>query len=355
MRKVPMRILLFALIIFFVSAISFSQAPVDVSSTYRGDINEDGQVNIFDLLEMLKMLPDPGGRPERAQQIADMDDNGSVNIFDLLGLLRVLSGGEEPGAIIWGPAMGDTAVVQGITMVYILGGSFKMGTNDTQYPWLEYSRPVHTVTLSAFWMSRYEITQAQYKAVTGTNPSYFTKDENCPVEQVSWYDAVASCNKLSEAAGLEPCYDLSTWECDFTKNGFRLPTEAEWEYACRAGTTTRFYTGDSYEDIERAAWHLGLGDSTHPVGLKEANGWGLYDMHGNVWEWCNDRWTNYYTSESQTNPTGPESGTSRVIRGGSLKDSAYITQSAWRDRYYQGSRQYSIGFRVVRRESFLQH
>jgi len=343
MRKAILLLVLFILIILPVSSVSFSQAQAAASSTYRGDINEDGQVNIFDLLEMLKMLADPEGQLERTRQIADIDESGAVNIFDLLGLLKVLSGAEEPGEIFWITAN------QGIDMVSIPSGSFQMGTNDTDDDHFEHSRPVHTVTLDGFQMSQTEITQAQYNAVMGNNPSYFTGDDSRPVEYVTWYDAVAFCNKLSEVAGLEPCYNLSNFECDFTKNGFRLPTEAAWEYACRAGTTTRFYTGDSESDLDRAAWYYTSEHTTHPVGQKEPNAWGLYDMHNNVYEWCNDWFSEYYTAESQVNPTGPDSGSGRVLRGGDWGGGGcYLCHSARRVGDAPNTSYYNIGFRVVR-------
>jgi formylglycine-generating enzyme required for sulfatase activity len=234
-----------------------------------------------------------------------------------------------------------------ITMVPIPADNFQMGstTGDPD------EQPVHTVTLDySFQMSATEITQAQYEEAMGTNPSFFTGDNNRPVEQVSWYDAVTFCNRLSEAAGLEPCYDLSTWECDFSKNGYRLPTEAEWEYACRAGTTTNYNTGDSESDLDRAGWYdVNSGGTTHPVGQKDPNAWGLYDMHGNVWERCND-WYGVYSSESQTNPTGPESGSIRVARGGSALNIADFSRSAYRSNYAGPDYTSSVsGFRVVRR------
>ncbi len=231
--------------------------------------------------------------------------------------------------------------VSPIEMVSIPAGTFQMGQTGL-------ATPVHQVTVSAFQMGRYEITQAQYQAVVGSNPSSFKSSTNAPVEYVSWYDAVTFCNKLSEAAGLQPCYNLTTWACDFTKNGYRLPTEAEWEYACRAGTTTNYYTGDSESDLAKAGWYdENSSRTTHVVGGKQANAFGLYDMHGNVFEWCNDCYGSY-SSENATDPQGPSRGSSRVLRGGSWFSYYYYCRSTYRSNYYPYGSVYFIGFRVVR-------
>ncbi|HUU29353.1 MAG TPA: SUMF1/EgtB/PvdO family nonheme iron enzyme [archaeon] len=259
-----------------------------------------------------------------------------------------VSGSDVTVGIITATASGgvDTTVVQGITFVSIPGGTFQMGSTTGESD----EQPVHQVTVSAFQMGRYEITQAQYQAVIGSNPSYFTGDLNRPVEQVSWYDAVTFCNKLSEAAGLQSCYNLSTWECDFTKSGFRLPTEAEWEYACRAGTTTNFYTGDSEADMDKAGWYNNNShDTTHAVGGKQASAFGLHDMHGNVFEWCND-WYGDYSSENANDPQGPSSGpygSYRIKRGGEHGWDYLDCRSARREANTPDSRKSSEGFRIV--------
>ncbi|HUU29997.1 MAG TPA: SUMF1/EgtB/PvdO family nonheme iron enzyme [archaeon] len=240
---------------------------------------------------------------------------------------------------------GVVTEIFGIKLVAIPGGDFQMGQDGI-------ATPVHTVTLTTFQMSITEITQGQYVRVMGSNPSGFnTGDDNLPVEQVNWKDAATFCNQLSQAAGLEPCYDLSTWRCDFTRSGFRLPTEAEWEYACRAGTRTNYYTGDNAADLLRAAWYSdNSGQATHPVGLKERNAWGLYDMHGNVFEWCNDWFDqNYYTVSSRYDPTGPASGSDRVLRGGSWFNNANFCLSAGRQSYSPDYGYNGLGFRIVRR------
>jgi len=318
----------------------------------KGDIDTNGRVDIFDLLAILKTL---GGAEEPTAE-SDVNYNGETDIFDLLELLKVLAGGAV--------TPGDTTVVQGITMVSIPAGSFQMGS-DTGFP---DERPVHTVILDAFQMSKYEITQAQYQGVIGTNPSFFTGDNNRPVEQVSWYAAVAFCNKLSALAGLDSCYtrvdipdeggdeeaggeEEELWECDFSKNGFRLPTEAEWEYACRAGTVTEYYTGDEESALEIAGWYEeNSGGATYPSGQKEPNAWGLYDMSGNVWEWCHD-WceAGYYSESPASNPRGPETGITSIRRGGSWFTNELSCRSSNRGNAPPDCKSPTIGFRVVRR------
>ncbi|MFC1508943.1 SUMF1/EgtB/PvdO family nonheme iron enzyme, partial [Candidatus Omnitrophota bacterium] len=233
-----------------------------------------------------------------------------------------------------------------ITMASIPAGSFMMGTDEGDFR----ERPVHIVTLDAFEMSATEITQAQYEAIMNTNPSSFTGDDRLPVETVSWYDAVIFCNTLSDLACLDRCYNLISWECDFTKNGFRLPTEAEWEYACGAGAGTKYYTGDDESDLDRAGWYSGNSFAIHPVGQKEPNAWGLFDMHGNIWEWCND-WggENYYNESPIHNPIGTLSGTYRVLRGGSVANDANACQTANRNWVNPVTFSGVMGFRVVMR------
>ena len=244
-----------------------------------------------------------------------------------------------------------------IEMVLIPAGTFQMG--NTGSFWGESNeKPVHTVTISRdFLMSKYEVTQKQYEEVMGTNPSYF-KGENLPVERVTWYDAVAFCNKISELEGLELCYTINGTNvtCDWDANGYRLPTEAEWEYACKAGTTTDFYNGsltnkDDFpldNNLDKIGWYDGNDNTkTREVGQKEPNAFGLYDMSGNVWEWCWD-WFGNYTSGAVTDPIGPSSGRSRVYRGGSWNYFARYCRSASRDYSTPDSRYNYIGFRIVR-------
>lgn len=214
-------------------------------------------------------------------------------------------------------------------MVRIPEGTFQMGSENGD----EDEKPVHPVKLSPFYISRTPITQAQYEAVMGTNPSHFKGQDN-PVDSVSWNDAMAFCEKLSSKS----------------KNGekFTLPTEAQWEYACRAGSTAKFCYGDDAEQLGEYAWYDQNSEGqTHPVGEKAPNAWGLYDMHGSVWEWCLD-WYGEYPTDPVTDPRGPESGDSRVLRGGSWCYLPYYCRSAYRNCNIPDLRRNNVGFRVAR-------
>ena len=178
----------------------------------------------------------------------------------------------------------------------------------------ENERPAHVVTLTKpFYMGKFTVTQEQYQQVMGTNPSNFKGKDN-PVEMVSWDDAQEFCKKVNAASA----------------QAVRLPTEAEWEYACRAGTSTKYYSGDSEEDLKRVAWYYAnSGNTTHPVGQKEPNRFGLYDMHGNVWQWCQD-WYGEYKADAVADPQGSAQGAYRVLRGGSWSDNPGYCRSAYR-------------------------
>ena len=243
----------------------------------------------------------------------------------------------------------QTEVVAGITMCAIPGGSFDMGSNAEYADWTQ--KPVHKVTISPFYLGKTEITQEQYSELTGNNPSHFSGFDNLPVETVSWYEAVKFCNMLSVKAGLEKCYDETTWICDFDKNGFRLPTEAEWEYSCMAGAKTKYWSGDKYEDLCRVAWFQAVsGSKTHPAGTKPANPFGLCDMHGNVWEWCNDWYMeNYYGISPESNPKGIDYGFSKVARGGRFYSSARHTIGVTRGALPPETKSEGYGFRVARK------
>jgi formylglycine-generating enzyme required for sulfatase activity len=233
----------------------------------------------------------------------------------------------------------DTATQ--MEMMLIPPGTFQMGCimGSSAYGCFLHEQPVHQVTLTnAFYLGRYEVTQSQWVAKMGSNPSYFQASNGYPdsgsrpVEQVSW-------NTIQGYLGA---------------TGMRLPTEAEWEYACRAGTQTPFHNGSTDDStVGNLAWFYvntcqgGTGCGTRPVGGKAANGFGLHDMLGNVWEWVND-WYGTYPSSAQTNPTGPVSASYRVIRGGSWGDDTGYVRSSDRYDVTPGNTYYFIGFRVAR-------
>ena len=212
-------------------------------------------------------------------------------------------------------------------MIFVEGGTFQMGSSSGESD----EKPIHSVTLSAFNIGKYEVTQAQWKAVMGNNPSNFTGCDDCPVENVSWNDVQQYISKLNSQTG---------------KN-YRLPTEAEWEFSARGGKSSKGYTYSGSNDLNSVAWNSdNSGSKTHAVGGKQANELGVYDMTGNVWEWCSD-WYGTYNSYSETNPTGASSGQDRVLRGGSWYGDASGCRAAIRDWInpdYGGS---SDGFRLV--------
>jgi formylglycine-generating enzyme required for sulfatase activity/tRNA A-37 threonylcarbamoyl transferase component Bud32 len=217
----------------------------------------------------------------------------------------------------------------GMEFVIIDSGVFTMGSPTTEAN-REANETSHRVTLTnAFMMAIAPVTQAQWRAVMGRNPSHF-KGGDRPVEQVTWDDAISFCKRLSEKEG----------------KLYRLPTEAQWEYACRAGTTTAFHTGNGDGALGEAGWYAGnSGRQTHPVRQKKPNAWGLYDMHGNVWEWCSDRHADD-PSGTATDPSGPTQGASRILRGGSWGNDPRRCRSSYRRGSAPGRRYSSLGFRV---------
>ena len=210
-------------------------------------------------------------------------------------------------------------------MVYVSGGTFIMGGDESSD-----QTPTHSVTLSSYYICKYEVTQALWRAVMGSNPSKF-KGDNLPVEQVSWNDCQTFINRLN----------------NYTGRNFRLPTEAEWEFAARGGNYSRHYKYSGSNYISDVAWYCdNSGNRTHPVGTKQANELGLYDMSGNVWEWCSDRYGSY-SSYSQSNPTGATSGFGRVERGGNWCGLARYCCSSHRSYYAPGNSFDDLGLRLV--------
>jgi sulfatase modifying factor 1 len=234
-------------------------------------------------------------------------------------------------------------------MVLVKGGAFRMGSNEI----FSNEEPVHAVTLNNFYIGKFEVSQKEWKAVMGDNPSLFRGDNN-PVDMVTWYDAIEYCNKRSETEGWTPCYtregDVVTW--NFDADGYRLPTEAEWEYACRGGEKSRNYKYSGSDNSDEVAWYEeNSGDRTHPVGVKKPNELGIYDMSGNAWEWCWDRYDESYNKNSPPgNPSGPSKGNNRSYRGGSVSGWEEWLRSTARFSIPPQFKNYIMGFRVAKND-----
>lgn len=252
----------------------------------------------------------------------------------------------------------------GMELVLIPEGEFLMGSPDSDTDASAVQKPQHRVRVTrAFFLGVTEVTQGQYQAVTGANPSLFKGSRDLPVERVSWLDAIDYCNALSRKEGLTAFYRVrgETVEVpDWNGTGYRLPTEVEWEYACRAGSTTRYSFGDLAAGLGAFAWYSGNSRTnvgtfqnvlqSHPVGQKQPNAWGLHDMLGNVEEWCWDGYeADYYSKNPPTaDPLGPSQAASRVTRGGCWRLSPQHCRSAFRAGHAPGDRSGLLGFRVVR-------
>ncbi len=274
-----------------------------VGAAVGGDVNGNGTVEMDDLSSFINMLLS-GDAPG----YADLNGDGAVNMDDLTSLINVLLGVTPQPAE---PQTGDveTITVNGVSfnMVYVASGTFEMGAPPEAYYNVDYCRPVHQVTLSPYYIGQTEVTQELWTAVMGSNPSYYVESNQQPVHLISWYDCQTFVSRLSQLTG---------------KN-FRLPTEAEWEYAARGADLSQGYeyAGGTKEELNALCWNssnTALDNYTwgaHPVAMKRPNEIGLYDMSGNVEEWLSD-YNGPYTEEAQVNPQGPETGTTRIARGG---------------------------------------
>lgn len=266
------------------------------------------------------------------------------------------TGTPSPGA---SDSPGGNVVVSssGIEMVSLPGGQFAMGSAEGNPD----EAPPHKVTVSPFLMDRFEVTHEMFAKAQLPDPSHWQENPKGPVERVRWRDAKAYCNERSRVEGLKPCYNEKTpeWDCDYSADGYRLPTEAEWEYAARAGADGAYDFGTP-DKLRQYAWFADNGDKkTHPVGQKKPNAWGLCDMYGNVSEWCEDVYSpTYYKESPSADPTGPSNpggrDVKRVMRGGNWN----VGPDACRATYRQGQRTGNTdacfatdycGFRCVRR------
>jgi len=262
------------------------------------------------------------------------------------------SGGAQPGA----SRPLDLLTRSGVEMVYLPGGQFSMGEERGNPD----EAPAHKVRVGAFLMDKCEVTHRLFAQAQLPNPSHWQDNPNKPVERVRWRDAKQYCNERSLLEGLKPCYNEKTvdWDCDYSANGYRLPTEAEWEYACRAGADNpaELSTPDK---LRHFAWFAdNSGQKTHPVGQKKPNAWGIYDLYGNAAEWCEDLYSpTYYRQSEPADPRGPPNSgkdAKRVIRGGSWKSAPDQCRPAFRQAERTGDSDACFatdycGFRCVRR------
>jgi formylglycine-generating enzyme required for sulfatase activity len=248
-----------------------------------------------------------------------------------------------------------TKIPGGMTLVSAKGHSFQMGDSI--------SAPLHEVVFTYdFYMDQTEVTQADYRSLMDTNPSYFNHDSQRPVERVTWYDAIIYCNRRSQRDGLDTVYRFSALSrmedgfgvdsmiglvIDYTKKGYRLPTEAEWEYAYRGGTQSVFYWGNNPDSTGDYSWYAANSrDSTQPVAQKKPNTYGLYDMAGNVYEWIAD-WYDDYTSSPETDPRGAAEGALHALRGGCWFNTPQILRAAHRGKEPANDRNLDVGFRCA--------
>jgi formylglycine-generating enzyme required for sulfatase activity len=318
------------------------------------------------VIEGLKGAADENGDRNGATTLNELTEYVQDNVFQFVRTRHAVS--QEPRLLannvprivlrdVSGlrPADLITTRIGGIRLKLIPAGEFLMGSSKADDPdALDDETPRHRVRISRpFYLGLTEVTQGQYRAVTGQSPSRFKGSDDLPVESVSWNEAIQFCNTLSEREGLKPYYQFGP-ESQSGGDGYRLPTEAEWEYACRARTTTRYSFGDDPAALDAHGWvEDNSNNQTHPVGQKRPNGFGLHDMHGNVWEWCWDGYdAKYYAQSPIDDPRGPPAGASdRVIRGGCWSVNPQFARSA--DRYWLTpvDRGIGLGFRLARGQS----
>ncbi len=305
-------------------------SPADVDVYVDGKKVGTSPLFVGELLigtHKIRLEKDGYDQQEKSVQIAENQESMlEFTLTKTIAKAPVFPAAPQGGAV-------ETITVKGVSfnMIKVQGGTFTMGATAEQGSDAESDeKPTHQVTLSDYYIGETEVTQKLWKAVMGSNPSYFS-GTNLPVEMVSWDDCQKFIKKLNRLTG---------------KN-FRLPTEAEWEYAARGGQKSRGYKYAGSNTLSDVAWYAdNSGGKTHPVKQKQANELGLYDMTGNVCEWCQD-WYGSYSSNAQTNPTGPSSGSYRVARGGSWRYAASGCRVANRDSGSPGYRDYNLGFRVV--------
>ncbi len=300
--------------------------------TLRGDVNSDGFINISDVTALINRLFS-GPAPTISEENADANNDGKITIADVTALINSLLSGEPLPPKDEPIEDNLTFTVNGVTftMVTVEGGTFTMGATPEQGDdALDGEKPAHQVTLSDYAIGQTEVTQALWVAVMGTNPSRFKDRPENPVELVDWNDCQTFITQLNQLTGRQ----------------FRLPTEAEWEYAARGGNKSQGYKYAGSNNVDEVAWYSDNCNSTQPVGTKKANELGIYDMSGNVWEWCQDYYGSY-TSAAQTNPTGPATGTDRIRRGVGWNGSSSSGRVSHRSSREQTYKYNSQGLRLA--------
>lgn len=273
------------------------------------------------------------GRRQSVRERFDLNDDKQVDVGDVNLLLDYIL---DPSAFNDEPQVeSKTYTVNGVTfkMIAVAGGTFTMGaTSEQGSDAYDSEKPAHQVTLSDYWIGETEVTEGLWTAVMGSNPSLYKKGDIYPVEWVTWNDCQTFISKLNALTG----------------ETFRLPTEAEWEFAARGGTMSRGYKYSGSNTLSDVAWYYdNSGSAKHPVATKAANELGLYDMSGNLWEWCQD-WRDSYSGAAQTDPTGPIEGVDRVERGGSWHHKARDCRVSSRYRDWPSSCHFSVGLRLAR-------
>lgn len=296
---------------------------------FLGDVDDSGSINISDVTALIDYLLS-GNASEVNLFNADCDASGEVNISDVTTLIDYLLSGNWP---VEEPVK-TSFTVNGVSfdMVEVQGGSFLMGGTPEQGDEVKNrEKPVHQVTLSSYNIGQTEVTQELWLAVMGANPSYHVGDLQRPVEQVSWTDCIEFISTLNQLTG----------------KSFRLPTEAEWEYAARGGKQSQGYRYAGGNDMDAVSWYIDNSENTtHPVAIKSPNELGLYDMTGNVWEWTSD-WFAMYSEDPQVNPAGPGTGNNRVLRGGCWNGDANYNRISYRDNFTPTGSNSSGGMRLV--------
>ena len=348
-------------------------------------IDPDGDDLVYDVYFGTNPIPDDGDLSSEEQSETFFDPSVLNPQTTYYWKIVAYDSEEQTESEIWSFTTGDDPVYG--NMIFVEGGSFVMGNHYDDGNIDE--KPLHTVTLNSFYIGQYEVTYTKFvefldSLEVSSNGSYdgyelidmddddcaivyetnnnlkfeFIGSESaplasCPVIEVTWYGGVVFCNWLSEQEGLTPCYNLDDMSCDLTANGYRLPTEAEWEYAARGGVNWEDnyrYSGCNDEaDLSDFAWYNDLEGITHEAGSKMPNQLGIYDMSGNVWEWCNDFYSDsYYKDSPEENPTGPVTGDNHVGRGGAWGDEASSCLVSNRGAYIPDFSVNYIGFRIAR-------